>query len=93
MVGLFSKTFPPLLLALTKVFLRLLALGDVHHRSDELDVAFVVLYGMRCDANVLDPAVGKEKSVLMREVPPLLRRARHDLRKTREVLRMHSLMH
>jgi hypothetical protein len=84
---------PPLFLAPAKFCFRPLAFGDVHHRACEFEVASVASNGVGRDANVLDPAVGHSKAVLVGKIAAVLRRVCHNLSEVGDILRVYSIVH
>ena len=46
--------------------------ADIHHRSDELDVACLIAEGSGHDVNVFDPFIGHSQSILVLKIVPVV---------------------
>ncbi len=70
---------------------RLLCRGDIHHRTDELDVARLLVHGMSCNPQMLDGAIRHQQSMLEIKILPIPRHARDRLFHQGRILRMNPL--
>src|ERR1700733_9643229 len=89
--GVVVEDILPLVLALPKFGFRPLPFGDVHDGAYELEVVPVGFNGVGRHANVLDPAVGQAKAVLVGKIAAVLRCVRHDVSEVGDVLWMYPV--
>src|SRR5258708_10578299 len=77
-------------LAALQPLFRLLCRGDVHRRTNELEVARFIAHAVSHDVQMLDGAIGHQQSMLEIEIPSIPRCALHDPFDAGRVLRMNA---
>src|SRR5262249_62295768 len=78
-------------LGLAQHLLGPLALGVVHHRSNKLDTARFISYGMSHNVDIFEGTIRHQQATFMRKIFAILRRALDGLFHQGRVFRMHPL--
>src|ERR1700676_2439712 len=74
-----------------QLFLRALALGGVHHRSNELELTRLISFSMSHNVDIFDGTIWHKQAMLKIKILAVLRRALNGLFHQGRVLRMNSL--
>lgn len=72
---------------------RMVLLGDVHHRADILQLPRIISHGMRHDVDVLDRSIRQEESMFEIQIHSVLNSEIESLSYEDDVFRMNPLKH
>src|SRR5258708_20638638 len=72
-------------------FLRALALGGVHYRSNKLELTRLISFSMSHNVGMFDRTIRHYQAIFMLKILPILRRALHGLSHQGRVVRMNPL--